>query len=144
MKWYKQLMAMFLVASGIINASNAPAFPEVNDSCDTESTSKSYMNFQPDFQVGSPEYIAGFRHNGFDESEECWGLQVAVFGGRTTKSDHLGRYYGPFGIDMSSDHPLRFGTDPSRTDGNFDLLADHFGILTSNAVTGTDPQFLSS
>lgn len=145
MKWYKQLMAMGLVASGIINASlNQPAFPEVNDSCDTESTSKSYMNFQPEFQVGSPEYIAGFRHNGFDESEECWGLQIAVFGGRTTKPSHLGRYFGPFGIDMSDDMPLRFGTDPSRVSGNFDLLAQHFSILTKNDVTSTQPFFLSS
>jgi len=146
MKWYKQLMAMFLVASGIMNASNTPVFtlPDVHDSCDTESTSKSYMNFQPAFQVGSPEYIAGFRHNGLSEAEECWGLQIVVFGGRTTKSSHLGRYFGPFGIDMSEDMPLRFGVDPQRTTGNFDLLASHFGILTSNEITLDGPQFLSS
>jgi len=136
MKWYKPLLILCVVASGTIRSDD-------DSSCDFESTSKSYMNFPPPFQAGTPEMIAGFRHNGF-EADRCLGFQFAFFGGRSTKNSHLARYFSPFGTDMS-ETPLRFGTDPARPNGDFDVLADHFGVLTTNAVTGgTADQFLSN
>lgn len=68
-----------------------------NDSCHCENSSHTYLSFRPQFQLVDPIYVSGMR----DRSrlkENGWGgvFQAVVFGGKTTKEDHLARYFMPF------------------------------------------------
>jgi hypothetical protein len=114
-------------------------------SFETESTSRSYLNFQPPFQTGSPEKIAGFRGLSHVKEEGKWGaIQAVVFGGRTTKSKELARYFSPVEI-MADRTKIVFGADVGVQE--FDILADHFNVITVNSsslpVPDASTQFLS-
>jgi len=150
MKRHEPLLLLCVLAISTQGyASNNNDNDHDHDSCDFEATSKSYINFQQPFQPMTPEYVAGFRSMNHAAEDGIGGaIQLAFFGGKTTKNSHLARYFAPFGINAAKT-PIRFGADIGGVQ-QFDILAQHFGVFTvneTNPETGTNPdtsdQFLS-
>lgn len=112
------------------------------DSCDFEATSKTYIAFKPPFQPMDPEFVSGFRSmNHAREDGIGGGFQIAFFGGKTTSKSNLARYFAPFGINAAKT-PIIFGADVGVQ--TFNVLANHFGVLTVNSQDRSNPdQFLS-
>lgn len=127
----KQLLGLLLISASIAGTVNADCNSSTTDSCHCEATSRSYLGIRPQGQSVSPEYLAGFRNNRLHAKEDGWGgaIQAVLFGGRTTKSKDLDRYFLPFCKEaiISSDEAPAVGVIR-------DVFAEDFNIYT----TGND------
>lgn len=65
--------------------------------CECRVQSKSTFTMNPQWQVGSPEYLVGFRDR-MDIRKNGHGgaFQAAIFGGKSTHSDRLAQYFTPY------------------------------------------------
>ena len=64
-------------------------------SCDYEITSRSYLSVRQPFQSASPEMVSAFRSERAHAREDGFGgaAQIVLFGGNSTNSDDLGRFF---------------------------------------------------
>jgi len=131
MKKFLVLAVLLSVASSALGAKYA----NVCDSCDCAVTSKSFFSMRPKYQLNSPERLTFFR--GRDEARvdgRGGAMEFAVFGGKSTSSDKLARYFLP-GCNTSlriveSDLIENEVVEPE----DVGIVADHLGIKT---VDGT-------
>jgi hypothetical protein len=106
-----------------------PAYADSLSSLDTEVTSRSFLAVEPNFHSCSPELVSAFRSNRTHMLEDGWhgALQIAIFGGRSRKSEDLARYFLPNGhtsLIVGEKTAL-----PNTT--NFpNILASNLGIFT--------------
>lgn len=100
-----------------------------NESCDFAHTGKSYLNVRPQGQSMSPELVSGFRYDRIDLKEDGRnaGVQFVAFGGKSTNSENLARYFSVFGKTS-----MKVKSSSSITDSGEagDILADHFNVFT--------------
>lgn len=61
--------------------------------CSCTHFSHSYFTVRPQFQIGSPEYISLFRNMRTRDNHS--GLQLTIFGGRSTNKKQLGTFFSP-------------------------------------------------
>lgn len=130
-------VALFM-ALGLITARTVQA-DCVNDSCDCDATSRTYLSVRPQFQSVDPIYLAGFRNDRLHAYEEGWegALQVVVFGSRSTKEERLARYFLPFcktevvfNEELGEDAPS-LGAALGREG---DIQPTHFNIVTTQGT----------
>src|SRR3990170_2296950 len=74
--------------------------PSCIDDCTCEASSQTYFAVRPQYQSASPELVAGFRNERIHAAnrDNGWAggaLEVAPFGGRSTKPGHLASYFMP-------------------------------------------------
>jgi hypothetical protein len=124
-KYFIKIMAASLLLAGNALASDSGT---TNKSCDHEATGHSFLWIRPQFRSVDPIYLAGFRDEWLLAKECGFGgaLQVALFGGRTTKEDEIARYFLPFGkttILVQEDQAL----DPAST---ADVYSVNFNVVT--------------
>ncbi|HRN78570.1 MAG TPA: hypothetical protein PLU71_04975 [Candidatus Dependentiae bacterium] len=82
-------LTVLLLLSGIIRADNC------NDCCG-KVTSHTFYSVRPQFQVGSPEYLTLMRRCNGAVDEKNMNFNVTLFGGKTTKSDDIAKFFSPF------------------------------------------------
>ena len=120
MKKLSLLLLISLTSTAILARNNRV------DSCDTEVTSKTYLNVHPLFQSQSPEMVSSFRSDRVHIREDGYHgtVQFVLFGSKSTQDDELARYFFPDGkTSLIVDE--NFATDS-------DLFAKHFNIFTNN------------
>ncbi len=116
------MAALLLCASTLIGAGKAT----VCDDCDCEVTGKSFFSVRPPWQASSPERLTMFRDAMDARVDGKHGaFQIALFGGRTTRSTRLAKYFFP-------DCKERLLVTEEQTE-NTDILAGHFNIFTAGS-----------
>jgi hypothetical protein len=135
------LLVLFALVSGSALANDCCRTEcSVENSCDCEITSRSYLAVRPMFQSSSPEKVSGFRSDRLHAKEDGWHgtAEVALFGSKSTNDRELARYFFPFcktsliveefqGGDGGS-NPVVLPTSSKP----LDVLANHFNIFTVN------------
>ncbi len=93
-------------------------------------TSKSHFSSRQQFQSASPELVSGCRYSKEVAQKSSWGghFQAVLFGGSSTKSDDIGRYFMPFGTSSAS------VSEELLVDASTTLHAQNFNILTQRAI----------
>ncbi len=107
---------------------------DCNDSSRLEATGKTTLAIHPFFVSQQPEMVSSFRNERTrlrDDAEDGWGgaFQAVLFGGQTTNSDDLARYFlfnGQTSLTVAEVGPI--SGQPGF--GNQDLLAQNFNIFT--------------
>lgn len=107
---------------------------DCNDSSRLEATGKTTLAIHPFFTSQQPEMVSSFRNERTrlrDDAEDGWGgaFQAVLFGGQTTNSDDLARYFffnGQKSLTVAEVGPV--AGQPGF--GNQDLLAQNFNIFT--------------
>lgn len=97
---------------------------QANNNCSCDVTSHTFFWVRPQYEVGSPLFIAQTKQQRHQADQSCFGgsLQATIYGGRSTNSGAIGRFFMPFCS------PEAF------VDGNIDLtdealLPQHFNIF---------------
>lgn len=97
-------------------------------------SSISVWKSRPQFQVNSPELLSSFRGNQtHDPKTHCNGgaVEFVLFGGKSTNSDELARYFLPF--NKKKIVAGEFGST-AVLNGTADVIANYFGVWTSPNV----------
>lgn len=90
--------------------------------------SKTYLAVWPAYQINSPERVS-MQHNKmklYDDQRRHM-FDITVFGGKSTDSGAIARYFAPFGKQELKVGEL--GTDWAQT-GDLDVIANYFNIFT--------------
>lgn len=112
---------------GVSRCAERPMICPPCDPCECKATSQTFFSTRPQFQVNSPEYLALFRDRMSARDDGTHGgVQVAVFGGRSSNCGKLATYFLP-----TCATELRVREDTSITKGT-DVLARHFNVVTRN------------
>jgi len=83
------------------------------DPCECRVQARSTFVVRPQFQVGSPEYLAAFRDRMHaNENGHGGALRFSLFGGKSTNADRLATYFTPFCksrllVKTNEDEPAR-------------------------------------
>lgn len=98
---------------------------KICDTCDCKATSQTFFSIRPPFQLGSPERLTMFRDrlNVLEDGKDGT-FQAVIFGGRSTKTNRIARYFLP---DCKT--TLRV-TEQQQSDT--DILANQLNIFTQN------------
>lgn len=113
----------------------------IADSHNSDAYSQSFFMVNPQYSVGQPEHLSLYRQERMIARKDgAWGcMQGVVFGGSSTKSKDLARYFLPFNktcvVVAEGPNPLLTdnngvfvgGSEAFRTD-SYDLLAQNFNI----------------
>lgn len=93
-------------------------------------TSKSHFSSRQQFQSASPELVSGCRYSKEAAQKSSWGghFQAVLFGGSSSSSDDLGKYFMPFGSSSVKVSEVLIPNDQTT------LHAQHFNILTQRAA----------
>jgi hypothetical protein len=131
----KQLsLALFVLAFGGILKADCPTGNNV--------WGHTYLQVRPVFTMAQPTVLTGFRDRALARCDgHGTGFQFVPFGGRTTNSKGLGRYFSP----SPKNELVAMSTNISgQTDILRDINPEHFGIQRSVAGVGTNPATLGS
>ena len=98
------------------------------------STSHTFFTVRPQWRSDSPEKIAFFHNNLFLEKRTLF--QVSVFGGKSTNSSGLARYFLPFNACQLHVAEAQFDSNGKASltpeQKNENLIAENINILTNN------------
>jgi len=119
-----------IIAIVLFSAASQPANAGICGSCDCKAISHTFFTVRPQYQSGSPEKESLFydRMN-IREDGRGGGLQIALFGGRSTYRDELGNFFSPF--CQKSFYVRETGKIPEG-DQNVDIVAQHFNIALAD------------
>lgn len=125
MKYMLKVLCCAMIPAALLQAN-------CNDeSCDFANTSKSYLNVRPQGQSVSPELVSAFRYDRMTAKENGrhGGVFIEIFGGKSTNSDQLSRYFS-----VGGKHVMRVKSSTSVVDDApaGDILADYFNVFTAN------------
>ena len=130
------LMLLLTLVSGSLLADCCRTECTVDNSCDCEITSRSYLAVRPLFQSASPEKVSGFRSDRLHAKEDGWHgtAEMAVFGSKSTNDRDLARYFFPFCKTI-----LVAGTDGNTpilptSSKPLDISARNFNVFTANGT----------
>jgi len=100
-------------------------------------SSRTYFSAQPIFKPVSPEVLSIRREDiRIYENENYFTIDLTVFGGKSTNNNGLAKYFLPFG--KSSILAGELGSRAVKSD-RVDVIANYFGVLTSNKPVNGDP-----
>ena len=110
------------------------------------STSHTFFTVRPQWRSDSPEKIAFFHNNLFLEKHTLF--QASVFGGKSTNSSSLARYFLPFNACKLHVAEAQFDVNGRATlmpeQKNENLIAENINILTNNgdfySIVSFEPQ----
>jgi hypothetical protein len=115
----KKILYLIVLAGTLIPQSIKPS------SCACATTSHTFFSVRPEYQAASPERVSLY-HN----ADESSAIQIALFGGRSTRTKSLARYFTPFCKEVLV---AKAGTDQNGVlQGDLDV--QNFNIITN---TGT-------
>lgn len=104
------------------------------EECRCKAVSHTFFSVRPEWEAGSPERLTLFRRDRMiaRDKDSAWkgGLQIALFGGKSTHAGRLANFFGPFCktvLNVTEDEVV--GTDD--TPGT-DIRAHLFNIYTNN------------
>jgi hypothetical protein len=137
------LLFAFTAVSGSLLANDCCRTEcSVENSCDCENVSRSYLASRPMDQSADPIRVSGFRSDRLHAKEGGWrgATEVALFGSKSTNDRDLARYFFPFCktslIVEEFEENTGMGTDNSpvlpTSSKPIDMLANHFNIFTVN------------
>jgi hypothetical protein len=113
---------------GIVLALIGTTLPTLadNGSCDCKTESHTFFSVRPQYQSASPERVSLFRGEQTDLRDNGWGgaVQLAFFGGRSTRRDELACFFTPFGKEQLS--------VKETPDATTDIDARNFNVRTAN------------
>lgn len=94
-------------------------------------SSHSFFSIRTEFQSGMPERVSLWRDRAWAKEADGWGgaFQAVLFGGGSTKSSKLAKYFLPYGkssLIFAEDAAAGLATNPNARDVN----AYHFNIQT--------------
>jgi hypothetical protein len=131
----KRILLLSLLGIGFNTAAN--------DSHNANATSKSFFAVNPQYSLGRPEHLSLYRQERMVARKDGeWGcLQGVVFGGKSTKSKDLARYFMPFNKCClkiaegpsqitAGDPGIYQGGAATFKDDTYDILAQNFNIQT--------------
>lgn len=143
----KLYLLLLLLSIGIPDAIKASCPTDCNTPCNNllncddticscPCTGKTYFSNRPLFHSYRGEFIAGFRNDRMQASQEGKGgaFDIVPFGGQSSDADGLASYFLPF-----CQNPLVFNEDLSGTAGTTDILSTNFNIITVNGITTGTP-----
>ncbi len=118
-----------------------PFTMQAEDNHADDATSKTFFSVNPHYSTGRPEHLSLYRYQRMQERENGCGasFQIVGFGGKSTNSSDLARYFLPYQksclvIAESPDpNPVDgafIGGSPSFKNDSYDLLARNFNIET--------------
>ena len=90
----KRIVALLLASASTIALAESLIF-NPNSGCECKATSKTFFSARPAYQLNSPEFLANFHDRLGVRGKECrnGALEVAVFGGRSTKPENFSQYF---------------------------------------------------
>ncbi len=96
-----------------------------------------FFSVRPVFQTTFPEKVTLFRNDRAKAREDGWmgAMQAVVFGGRSTKSRDLAKFFLPFGKDSLIFAELAapgVGAPPAGNPYGRDVVAENFNIATAS------------
>lgn len=141
MKVYRYL-SIFPMIVGVLVGSSLGA----KDEC--SATSQTYFAVRPQFQTGSPEYHSSMRTLRHECDENYHNFNVTVFGGRSTSTDNVARFFMPFGCPCVSVNGAIEENGTALFPQNFNLFSVQFStevaaLILPTAVDPIDTAFVS-
>lgn len=98
------------------------------EECACKATSHTFFSVRPEWEAGSPERLVMFRRDRMlaRDKDSAWkgGLEIALFGGRSTHAGRLANFFTPFCKSV-----LNVTETDTLTN---DILSHHFNIYTNN------------
>ncbi|MBN1549319.1 hypothetical protein JW872_01515 [Candidatus Babeliales bacterium] len=130
------LLALALIGPSIILSIDSHA---------DEATSHTFFSIRPQYTTGSPEHLNQYRDRMLGKKNGIWGcFQTTVFGGQTTASDRLARFFlpwhknsiiiaeGPNPDTAAAVGAYYAGGSQNFKDDNYDILAHNFNIISED------------
>lgn len=127
----KRLVALLLASASTLALADALVTFNPDSECECKATSKTFFSARPAYQLNSPEFLASFHDRLGARGKDCrnGALEVAIFGGRSTKPDNFSSYFMP---DCQTRlHVTSFISDTAGTEQPFtNVIAPQLNIFT--------------